>query len=116
MAELSLVLLLHAFLCASATAVSGYALYVGHSNGRDQDYEAMCDLGPQMSCSSVLTSRRDKKTLPFLAKNNDTFFPTASQVQQGIWAPGRSTRGRPSTEREQRRLWNSILYRGRLAR
>ena len=50
-------LLVHAFLCASATAVSSYALYVKHSNARDDDYEAMCDLGPQMSCSSVLTSR-----------------------------------------------------------
>ena len=51
--------LLHAFLCTSALAASGYALYVGRSNERDGDYEAMCDIGPQMSCSSVLTSRRD---------------------------------------------------------
>ena len=80
MAELSVVLLLHAFLCASATAVSGYALYVGHSNGRDQDYEAMCDLGPQMSCSSVLTSRRDKKNPFTWLKITTPFFPTSSQI------------------------------------
>ena len=55
-----LILLLHGILCASATAVSGYALYVGRSSEKNDDYKAMCDLGPRMSCSSVLTSRQQK--------------------------------------------------------
>ena len=49
--------LLHAFLCAAALSLSGYALYVARSSERDEDYEAVCDMGSRMSCSSVLTSR-----------------------------------------------------------
>ena len=54
---------LHSFLCATALAVSGYALHVSYSNEKDEDYEAMCDISQHMSCSSVLTSRRAQKFL-----------------------------------------------------
>ena len=49
--------LLHIVLCSAALTLSGYALYVEVAKERDEDFEALCDISPQVSCSTVLTSR-----------------------------------------------------------
>ena len=53
----SLFPLLSSLLCSSAIVLSGYALYVEVSKESDENFEAICDISPEMSCSSVLTSR-----------------------------------------------------------
>ena len=49
--------LLHSVLCSAALAISGYALYVDLAKESDENFEALCDITPQMSCSAVLTSK-----------------------------------------------------------
>lgn len=49
--------LLHGVLCSAALAISGYALYVELAKEKDENFEALCDLSPQISCSAVLTSK-----------------------------------------------------------
>lgn len=48
---------LHTVLCSAALAVSGYALYIELAKEKDEDFEALCDINQQMSCSAVLTSK-----------------------------------------------------------
>ncbi|XP_065890537.1 vitamin K epoxide reductase complex subunit 1-like [Dysidea avara] len=43
--------------CLLGVAISLYALHVEHEHEKDSNYEALCDIGPQASCSQVLTSR-----------------------------------------------------------
>ena len=50
-------LLLHVSLCIAAIVLSGYALYVEIAKEKDENFEALCDISPQISCSTVLTSR-----------------------------------------------------------
>lgn len=43
--------------CVLGVGISVYALHIEHERENDSKYEAMCDIGPQASCSRVLTSR-----------------------------------------------------------
>ncbi|KAF1373931.1 hypothetical protein PFLUV_G00244040 [Perca fluviatilis] len=45
------------FLCVFGLFLSVYALHVELSRERNPDYRAMCDLGENVSCSKVFTSR-----------------------------------------------------------
>ena len=47
----------HALFCGFGILVSVYALYVETRKHKDSRYKAACDLGENMSCSRVLTSR-----------------------------------------------------------
>ncbi len=47
----------HVCLCLVAIVLSSYACYVEYEKGKDESFEALCDLGPQSSCSAVFTSR-----------------------------------------------------------
>lgn len=47
----------HALFCGFGILVSVYALYVETRKHKDSGYKAACDLGENMSCSRVLTSR-----------------------------------------------------------
>ena len=47
----------HMLFCALGILVSVYALYVEVRKHKDSKYKAACDLGENMSCSRVLTSR-----------------------------------------------------------
>ena len=47
----------HMLFCGLGILVSVYALYVETRKHRDKTYKAVCDLGENMSCSRVLTSR-----------------------------------------------------------
>lgn len=43
--------------CVWGIAVSVYALHIEHAHEKDENYKAMCDLAPRISCSKVLTSK-----------------------------------------------------------
>lgn len=47
----------HMLFCALGILVSVYALHVETRKHQDSKYKAACDLGENMSCSRVLTSR-----------------------------------------------------------
>lgn len=49
--------ILHSVLSSAALAISCYALYVELAKENDENFEALCDINPQMSCSAVLTSK-----------------------------------------------------------
>lgn len=50
----------HMLFCCLGILVSAYALYVETRKHKDSKYKAACDLGENMSCSRVLTSRSVK--------------------------------------------------------
>ena len=47
----------HAIFSGMGILVSVYALYIEVMKAKDKNYKAACDLGENMSCSRVLTSR-----------------------------------------------------------
>jgi len=51
------VLFVHLFLCSLGLALCGYAYYVEVSKAEDENFQALCDLSPEVSCSAVLTSQ-----------------------------------------------------------
>ncbi|EDO43588.1 predicted protein [Nematostella vectensis] len=50
----------HSVVCLSGILVSAYALYVEMRKSKDKNYKAVCDIGENMSCSRVLTSKYSK--------------------------------------------------------
>lgn len=48
---------LHTAACLVGLGLSLYAWYVEKKKHEDPNYVAMCDLGPNMQCSRVLTSQ-----------------------------------------------------------
>ena len=48
---------LHTVLCILAFALCCYAYYVETSKLEDDEFEAMCDFSPEVSCSAVLISK-----------------------------------------------------------
>lgn len=46
----------HVFLCLVAILLSSYAFYVEHEKAKDDSFEALCDISPEVSCSAVFTS------------------------------------------------------------
>lgn len=48
--------LLQALICSLALLICLYAYYIESAKEHDEDFEALCDIGPRSSCSAVLTS------------------------------------------------------------
>eukprot|EP00088_Acartia_fossae_P024985 TRINITY_DN25810_c1_g1_i1.p1 TRINITY_DN25810_c1_g1~~TRINITY_DN25810_c1_g1_i1.p1 ORF type:complete len:185 (+),score=20.57 TRINITY_DN25810_c1_g1_i1:49-603(+) len=44
-------------LSLTGIGLSGYALYIEHKASKDQDYEPLCDIDEDISCSAVFTSQ-----------------------------------------------------------
>lgn len=67
------VLFVHLLLCSLGLALCGYAYYVEVSKAEDENFQALCDLSPEVSCSAVLTSQsvtRKKIIFSFRIINN----------------------------------------------
>lgn len=48
--------LLQGLICSLAILICLYAYYIEGAKEQDEDFEALCDIGPKSSCSAVLTS------------------------------------------------------------
>lgn len=66
--------LFHGVLCCAALAISSYALYVELAKEKDEHFEALCDISPQISCSTVLTSKWEIY-INFQLTYYDVFYP-----------------------------------------